>query len=122
MVEHTESMLESWRDGEVRDPHEDMRQLTLAIVAKTLFGTELAGEADIVGESVEIVSNLRYTEWVVREFAMMEAVLLLATIARRYQLQIESRRIPVPANELSPTATVCIVRFDHLARFVDQAR
>jgi hypothetical protein len=35
------------------------------------------------------VSNLRYTEWVVREFAMMEAVLLLATIARRYQLQIE---------------------------------
>ena len=217
MVEHTESMLESWRDGEVRDPHEDMRQLTLAIVAKTLFGTELAGKADIVGESVEIVtkhfmsptrwfrffdylplpsprwywqasrqideiiygiiwrhresrheqddllsrllaarddqgtggmsdrqlrdevvtlilaghettslvlfytfyllaqspecadrlaaelrevvgdraptagdvSNLRYTEWVVREFAMMEAVLLLATIARRYQLQIE---------------------------------
>jgi cytochrome P450 len=65
MVEHTESMLESWRDGEVRDPHEDMRQLTLAIVAKTLFGTELAGEADIVGESVEIVTKhfMSPTRW-----------------------------------------------------------
>jgi cytochrome P450 len=57
MVEHTESMLGSWHDGQVRDTHEDMRHLTLAIVAKTLFGTELAGEADIVGESVEIVTN-----------------------------------------------------------------
>jgi cytochrome P450 len=65
MVEHTESMLESWRDGQVRDTHEDMRHLTLAIVAKTLFGTELAGEADIVGESVEIVTNhfMSPTRW-----------------------------------------------------------
>ena len=57
MVEHTERMLESWHDGQVRDPHEDMAHLTLAIVAKTLFGTELAGEADVVGESLEIVIN-----------------------------------------------------------------
>ena len=57
MVEHTENMLESWHDGQVRDPHEDMRHLTLAIVAKTLFGAKLTGEADIVGESVEIVTN-----------------------------------------------------------------
>ena len=65
MVERTESMLETWRDGQVRDPHEDMRHLTLAIVAKTLFGTELAGEADIVGESVEIVTKhfMSPTRW-----------------------------------------------------------
>ena len=29
MVEHTERMLETWHDGQVRDPHEDMMHLTL---------------------------------------------------------------------------------------------
>ncbi len=57
MVEHTERMLEAWHDGQVRDPHEDMAHLTLSIVAKTLFGTDLAGEADVVGESLEVVVN-----------------------------------------------------------------
>ena len=45
MVEHTERMLETWHDGQVRDVHEDMMRLTLSIVAKTLFNAELAGEA-----------------------------------------------------------------------------
>jgi cytochrome P450 len=57
MVEHTERMLEAWHDGQVRDPHDDMMRLTLSIVAKTMFGTELAGEADIVGESLDVVTN-----------------------------------------------------------------
>ena len=57
MVEHTEHMLDTWHDGQVRDPHEDMAHLTLSIVAKTLFGTELTGEADVVGESLEVVIN-----------------------------------------------------------------
>jgi cytochrome P450 len=34
-----------------------MTHLTLAIVAKTLFGTDLAGEADVIGESLEVVLN-----------------------------------------------------------------
>jgi hypothetical protein len=50
-------MLEAWHDGQVRDPHEDMAHLTLSIVAKTLFGTDIAGEADVVGESLEVVIN-----------------------------------------------------------------
>jgi cytochrome P450 len=57
MVEHTERMLEAWHDGQVRDPHDDMAHLTLSIVAKTLFGTDLTGEADVVGESLEVVIN-----------------------------------------------------------------
>jgi cytochrome P450 len=79
MVEHTESMLESWRAGQVRDPHEDMRHLTLAIVAKTLFGTELAGEADVVGESVEIVTNhfMSPTRW----FRFFAAAVVQAVLA-----------------------------------------
>jgi cytochrome P450 len=57
MVEHIERMLEAWHDGEVRDPHDDMAHLTLSIVAKTLFETDLTGEADVVGESLEVVIN-----------------------------------------------------------------
>jgi cytochrome P450 len=57
MVEHTERMLETWRDGQVLDAHDEMAHLTLSIVARTLFGTDLTGEADIVGESLEVVIN-----------------------------------------------------------------
>jgi cytochrome P450 len=57
MVKQTERMLEAWHDGQVRDTHEDMAHLTLAIVAKTLFGTDLAGEADVIGESLDVVIN-----------------------------------------------------------------
>jgi cytochrome P450 len=57
MVKHTERMLETWSDGQVRDPHEDLMRLTLSIVAKTLFDAELEGEAGVVGRSLEIVMN-----------------------------------------------------------------
>jgi cytochrome P450 len=57
MVEHTERMLSAWHDGQVHDPHDDMARLTLSIVASTLFGTDLSAEADVVGESLEVVIN-----------------------------------------------------------------
>ena len=55
MVEHTERMLVDWQDGDVRDPHAELMRLTLGIVAKTLFDSELAGEADVMGDSLETV-------------------------------------------------------------------
>lgn len=57
MVEHTERMLETWREGEVRDLHEDLMRLTLGIVAKTLFDAELAGDAEVVGHSLATVMD-----------------------------------------------------------------
>jgi cytochrome P450 len=57
MVAQTERMLESWHDGQVRDLHEDLMRLTLGIVAKTLFSSDLASEAAMVGESIEVVMN-----------------------------------------------------------------
>src|SRR6516165_2761110 len=57
MVEDTERMLATWHEGEVRDPHEDLMRLTLGIVAKTLFDAEVSGDAEAVGESLEIVMN-----------------------------------------------------------------
>jgi cytochrome P450 len=49
MVSHAERMLARWRDGEVRDVHQEMRRLTLGIVAEVLFGAG-RDKADEVGE------------------------------------------------------------------------
>jgi len=55
MVEYTERMLASWQDGQMRDVHADMMRLTLDIVAKTLFGTEVSREAEDVGASLHLL-------------------------------------------------------------------
>ncbi len=53
MVNFTERMLATWRDGETRDVHEAMMRLTLEIIAKTLFDADVAGEASEVGRMME---------------------------------------------------------------------
>lgn len=52
MVSHAERMLATWRDGEVRDVHREMRHLTLGIVADVLFGADRE-KADEVAEILE---------------------------------------------------------------------
>jgi cytochrome P450 len=52
MVRYTERMIASWKDGEERDLHADLMRLTLEIVAKTLFGAEVAADAHDVGEAL----------------------------------------------------------------------
>jgi cytochrome P450 len=46
MTESTERMLAGWKDGEVRDVHQDMTRLTLEIVSRVLFGEDLTSEAE----------------------------------------------------------------------------
>jgi cytochrome P450 len=55
MVEYTERMLSTFRDGDVRNIHEDMMRLTREIVAKTLFDADLTRESASVGEAFEVV-------------------------------------------------------------------
>lgn len=45
MVELAEGAVAGWRHGEVRDVHREMYGLTLAIVGRTLFATDLEAEA-----------------------------------------------------------------------------
>ena len=49
MVEHTQRLLDGWRDGETRTLDLDMMKLTLGIVAKTLFNADVSGDAERVG-------------------------------------------------------------------------
>ena len=43
----------AWRDGEVRDLHEDMQLLSLRVVGKTLFNSELEADNRRIGDSIE---------------------------------------------------------------------
>jgi cytochrome P450 len=55
MVNYAERRLAVWRDGEIRDVHDDMMGLTLEVVAKTLFDTDVAEQAPAVGRALETV-------------------------------------------------------------------
>ena len=57
MVAYTERMLASWVDGQERDVHEAMMRLTLDIVAKTLFDTDVSHEAEDVGAALQVLMS-----------------------------------------------------------------
>jgi cytochrome P450 len=61
MVEETERAIAGWRAGEERDLHAELMRLTLAIVAKTLFGADMSADAKVIGDSIAILSD-RFTE------------------------------------------------------------
>jgi cytochrome P450 len=52
MVENAERHGDRWREGEVRDISLEMSRLTLAIVGRTLFDTDVESEADEIGEAL----------------------------------------------------------------------
>ncbi len=49
MVEYTNRMIASWKQGEHIDIHRQMMRLTLEIVVKTLFNADVSSDADKVG-------------------------------------------------------------------------
>ena len=55
MVEHATRLAERWRDGDVRNVHEDMMRLTLEIVAESLFGARVGDRAKEVGEAIHAI-------------------------------------------------------------------
>lgn len=57
MTAYAERMLDGWKDGEERDIHSDMMQLTLEIVAKALFGVEISRDAKGIGQAMGIFAH-----------------------------------------------------------------
>jgi cytochrome P450 len=55
MAAYAERHLAGWKDGDVRDVHEEMMALTQAIVAKTLFDAEVSDEAHEVGVATRVL-------------------------------------------------------------------
>src|SRR3954470_11362803 len=58
MVEYSERHQHGWRDGEVLDIHQEMMRLTLAIVGKTLFDTDVEGDSQEIGSALNTFMNL----------------------------------------------------------------
>jgi cytochrome P450 len=57
MVDYGERMLRRWRDGEVRDIHQEMMHLTMEIVTRTLFDIEMTGTiSDEVGNAFNMAT------------------------------------------------------------------
>jgi cytochrome P450 len=55
MVDFTNRMLQQWKDGAARDVHHDMMDLTMQIVAKTLFNADVGSESKEIGHAMEVV-------------------------------------------------------------------
>jgi cytochrome P450 len=53
MVEYTNRLLTTWQPGEIRDVHQEMINLTLVIVAKTLFDADVASEIEEINTALE---------------------------------------------------------------------
>jgi len=64
MVDCTLRALADWRDGQERDVHEDMMRLTMRIVSKALFDTEVGEAVDEVGAAISVaieIANAKFT-------------------------------------------------------------
>jgi cytochrome P450 len=57
MAEYTERTVEQWADGEVRNVHEDMMQLTVEIAATALFDADVAAMEDEIADALEAVMD-----------------------------------------------------------------
>ena len=55
MVKAAASCAAGFEDGSVRDVHEDMMEVTLEIVAETLFGADVSEKATQIGETIEFL-------------------------------------------------------------------
>jgi cytochrome P450 len=54
MVRQGTAMMAGWKDGDIRDVHEDMMKVTLAIITETMFGKGLTEGVDKIGRAIEI--------------------------------------------------------------------
>ena len=72
MVKYSPRASRRWQHGMTVDMHRDRMRLTLAIVAKVLFGTDVEAEADEIGAalatSLEYLNDLM-SPWIVHRNA-----------------------------------------------------
>lgn len=54
MAHYAREQCDAWRDGQMVDIHEEMMQVTLRVVAKTLFDADVRAEVDEIGEAMDV--------------------------------------------------------------------
>ena len=58
MLDYTERHQQRWKHGEVLDIHQEMMRLTLRIVGKTLFDTDVEGDSQEIGRALNTFMHL----------------------------------------------------------------
>ena len=58
MVDYAERHQQHWKKGEVIDVHQEMMRLTLGIVGKTLFDTDVEGDSQEIGRALNTFMHL----------------------------------------------------------------
>lgn len=58
MVRFSDEMTAAWKDGQTVDVHEAMMEVTLRVVAKTLFDAELAKDIDEIGAAMDVLVKM----------------------------------------------------------------
>lgn len=109
MASSAEQLLARWKDGEARDIHEDMTQLTLDVVTRSLFGARVSQDARSVGADISTVMA-RFFQQAALSFILPDGTPLpkgprLLRSKRRLDQKIlaiihERRSSPAPANDL----------------------
>jgi cytochrome P450 len=79
MVAAAEHRLAGWREGETRDVHSEMMQISLDIVAQTLFGTDVADEANVIAAALETALD----RYITRLHSLVKVPLWLPTPGNR---------------------------------------
>jgi len=69
MVDETDRMLSTWRNGETRDVHAELMDLTLRIAGRALFGADVAPHVGTVADALRVALE--------RHVVRMESLLLL---------------------------------------------
>lgn len=110
MVKYTDRMLQTWQDGEVHDIHADMMRLTLAIVMKCIFNTDVdAGEAKVVANALDVTmhwfeskrkQNFLSWEWFPRPENIRYRHAVAAMDEAIYQLISDRRNSSEKSNDL----------------------
>jgi cytochrome P450 len=73
MVRFGELLLSDWRDGETRDIHADMTQVTIWIIAETMFGMDIKSTPELamagkLGQEITVADlTLPLPQWLMRE-------------------------------------------------------
>jgi len=63
MVDYANALVDRWQDGETRDLHADMTQLTLAIAAQTLLGADVSNEDRAIGAALTDALQIFQERW-----------------------------------------------------------
>jgi cytochrome P450 len=74
MVLYTHDLLRRWSDGAIRDVNDDMMQLTLRVVGKTLFDADFEADATEVGKALPAALHELSAQMIGPEFLLPLAV------------------------------------------------